>query len=233
MDDYAPEPDDNRPHRTDGPGEPERIDDVTGVILAGGAARRFGSDKLKYNFGGRPLVLVTAACLGQVFSRLLAVTDRPEIFADLPEGIPPVETTPDAMVCSARNAMVGVYTGLVRASTEWIFAVAGDMPFLQPPLIRYLTGSARDTFDMVIPMHGTDDELQEPLCALYHRRCIPHLEELLRAERYSFLTLVPRVRVATVREPDLRRFDPDLRSFFNINRREDVRKAELLHLLHT
>src|SRR5207302_1355146 len=71
-----------------------------------------------------------------------------------------VRTVPDAL--PGRRSLVGIYTGVLHVGGP-AFVCACDMPFLNPPLIRYL-GALADGVDVVIPQH--DGEF-EPLHAVH------------------------------------------------------------------
>ena len=80
--------------------------------------------------------------------------------------------------------------------------------------------------DVVVPRHGGKFE---PLHALYSRDCIPFAKASLDMGETRVLCFYPEVRVRTVEEEELMRFDPILQCFFNINTPEDLLRAEMLY----
>ncbi|MDH3360081.1 MAG: NTP transferase domain-containing protein, partial [Desulfobulbaceae bacterium] len=56
------------------------IADVTGVILAGGASSRFGSNKALAVHDGQPLISYAAAILERLFPQQLLVANTPEVY---------------------------------------------------------------------------------------------------------------------------------------------------------
>jgi molybdopterin-guanine dinucleotide biosynthesis protein A len=62
--------------------------------------------------------------------------------------------------------------------------------------------------------------------AVYKKTCLPAMVQQLEQGRLKIQGLFRKVRVKTVDEPDLRKMDAELISFFNINTPEDLVQAE-------
>ena len=82
-----------------------------------------------------------------------------------------------------------------------------------------------DGFDMVIPRVGI---LWEPLHAVYSKRCLPVIEQLLEEGNYTTDRLPSLVNVRYVEAVEIDRFDPEHLSFFNINTKADLEAARRL-----
>jgi molybdopterin-guanine dinucleotide biosynthesis protein A len=185
--------------------------DVAGIILAGGKSRRYGENKALVRLDGVPLIERVARVLGSVFKRVVLVTNSPgeyehlqlPMFEDLVKGLGPLG---------------GILTGLSVITEEAGFLVACDMPFLNPGLIRYMS-RIRENFDVVVPRVQGDFET---LHALYSHKCLPAIWKLVHAGEYQVFRFFPEVSVRYVEEDEIRCHDPDLRSFLNINRPEDL-----------
>ena len=93
-------------------------------------------------------------------------------------------------------------------------------------MVRLVTGQTEIQNDWVLPAY---DGHYEPLCAVYGKRCLPHLEILLKAGKVSILELFDLVNVKYIYEPELRRVDPDFYSFINVNTPEQLAKAQELY----
>jgi molybdopterin converting factor small subunit len=98
---------------------------------------------------------------------------------------------------------------------------ACDSAFLNPRLVSYLVSQAAE-YDIVVP-HW--EGRFQPLHAVYRRSVLPHLEEQLARNELRPVYLFDKVRTRTVREDEIRRFDPDGSSFFNMNTPEDYATA--------
>ncbi len=138
-----------------------------------------------------------------------------------------VETVPDRY--PGANALGGIATALGYAaerwgSASWVLCAACDMPLVDPLLVRCLL-RVRQGFEVVVPRVGGH---HEPLCALYRASCLQAVEEELARGNLCILDVYPKVRTREVDEAELRRVDPDLRSFLNVNRPEDLAAAAAL-----
>jgi molybdopterin-guanine dinucleotide biosynthesis protein A len=191
---------------------------ATAVILAGGMSRRLGRNKALEPFQGEPLIRRVIARMRQVGESLIVVVNDPERAAelDLPED---VATAVDRY--PGMGSLGGILTGLVTAPTEWSTYCACDMPFLNPQLYQLLL-SLRDGYDAVVPVV---DGRPEPTHAVYSRACVEPIRERIIAKDLKISSFFGEVRVCLVPEEQIRRSDPELLSFFNVNTQEDLTTA--------
>ncbi len=182
---------------------------LSGVILAGGESRRMGQDKRFLPVEGMPLLAWVRARLQPLVDEVIVVTRRPE---ELPECAARVVTD----IYPGRGVLAGVHAGLQAARGAWAFVMAGDMPLLNPDLVRAMVDVARTVpADIVVPRRGGEFE---PLHALYRPAvCAPAAEAALRRGARRIISFYPDVRVHPVNETFLARWDPAGRSFTNIN----------------
>jgi molybdopterin-guanine dinucleotide biosynthesis protein MobB len=192
-----------------------------GVVLAGGASRRFGSTKALATVGGVPLLQRVRSALEAV--PLPVVVIGPAEVArvaglpfreDLRPGAGPLGGLEAALVLAAERELRGV-------------ALVGcDMPFLAPRLIRRLVeeGEAHGV-PAVVPVTGEGASLQ-PLCAWYSTALIPTVSTMLDAGERSMTRLV-RATDATLLSPaEVERLCDPGRSFLNVNTIAEHRTAE-------
>ena len=130
---------------------------ITGVILAGGKSRRMGRDKAGLKIGGVTFIDNLMGIMRRLFARVIIAGDRPDLER------PGVPSYPDRYPGSALG---GLYTGLLAASNEMIFASSCDIPFPDEDLGRYMVSVSRG-FDVVVPQ--TSNGL-EPLFACYRQK---------------------------------------------------------------
>lgn len=189
--------------------------DITysGVILAGGSARRMGSDKRFLQVQGQSLVRRVLECLRPLVAELIVATLEPALFADLPAQI-----VTDAY--PGMGVLAGVHAGLAAARGEWAWVVAGDLPFLNPALLQAMMRLTQTAdADVIVPQR--QGEL-EPLHALYRpAACVPAAEAALQRSQRRIIAFYPDVRVHIILPDEIARYDPEGRSFFNINTPED------------
>jgi len=114
--------------------------DVTGIVLAGGRSKRFGSDKLTVELDGRPLLHVAIAMVAAVAGRLVVVV-APGAEPVLPEGLASridVVHDPEAF----GGPLVGLAAALGIVGTPTVLVAGGDMPRMVPAVLRRLASTA-------------------------------------------------------------------------------------------
>jgi molybdopterin-guanine dinucleotide biosynthesis protein A len=187
--------------------------------MAGGKSRRFGRDKALLTINGETLLARTLQTLGRVTSDLLVVgPPQRQHEAGAARVVP--DEYPDS------GPLGGIYTALRASALEHVLVVACDMPLLNVDLLRYLL-TIKDGWDVVLPRvdgHG------EQLHAVYATACLDPMQRRLDSGEYKIDRLFADVRVRTVEEDELRRHDPELQSFWNINTPADWERAQALLL---
>ena len=110
--------------------------------------------------------------------------------------------------------------GLRAARNAIAFVCSCDLPLLRAGVARALCAMV-DEYDAVVP--DIAGSLQ-PLCAAYRSEVALKMEALARGQ--SRLTaIVEHLTIRRVPEADLRRIDPDLRGFLNVNTPADYARA--------
>ena len=183
-----------------------KVAGVTGVILAGGASSRMGSNKaLLPHKGGRFIESIYRE-LCEIFPEVILVTNTPEQYQFLP-----CRKVPDLYL--GMGALAGIHAGLAQSANPSAFTVACDMPHLDPALIRHIA-SRRGDCDLVLPKseHG-----YEPLHALYNKSSLPVMESCLEQGERRIVSILPRLKVNEIPASEVAGFDPSFDSFSNIN----------------
>jgi molybdopterin-guanine dinucleotide biosynthesis protein A len=100
------------------------------------------------------------------------------------------------------------------------------MPFLNQAVIAQFT-SRRATADIVMAKLAAR---LHPMHALYGKRCLPALEQMIRARQLKIQEIVSHasLRVQYVIEADLLTIDPSWHSFQNVNTPADLEAARSL-----
>jgi len=83
----------------------------------------------------------------------------------------------------------GIYTALSVSSTDWNLIVACDMPGISADVLRTLLGSAEQSGKSCVVATGPTGD-PEPLCAVYHRSCLPVLARAIEEKRFKMRDLV-------------------------------------------
>jgi len=196
--------------------------EITGIILAGGKSLRYGSNKALEKIEGIPLIERVIHTMKGVFQTLILITNSPKEYAYL-------QLPMHRDIITGLGPLGGIYTGLETISNEAGFFVACDMPFLNIDLIRHMV-EMRDHFDAVVPKI---DWKFEALHALYSKRCLPFVRELIDAGGYQVINFFHRIRVRYLEEEEIRVLDPHMKSFININKPEEMAQAMNLNNINT
>lgn len=191
----------------------------SGVILAGGLSRRFdGVDKALIRINGRRIIGRLVDCFSTLFNELILVTNSPEKYLEWD-----LQIVTD--LYAVRSSLTGIHAALTYASHAHVFVSACDTPFLHSEIIRTLLDAVAPHIDVVIPETGAG---YEPLCAVYSKKCLQPIERNLSQGNYKIQNSFRKLRLKPIKEATLRRLDPELMSFYNINSPEDLARAEAL-----
>jgi molybdopterin-guanine dinucleotide biosynthesis protein A len=100
-------------------------------------------------------------------------------------------------ILPGRGPISGIYTALSMTSTDWILIAGCDMPALTPEILTGLLAAARVP-STCIAASGHDGE-HEPLCAIYHRRCLPAVARAIRENRFKMRDLLKELGAESLR----------------------------------
>ncbi|MFP4654846.1 MAG: molybdenum cofactor guanylyltransferase [Methanohalobium sp.] len=117
--------------------------------------------------------------------------------------------------------LAGMLEGFRAAKGEYVFVVACDMPFINADVINMLFESANE-HDAALPIW--DDGNVEPLHAVYRRQTfVVEIEEAIkRNERFVLAPVHHLNDIIYVDMDKIRNFDPELKTFLNINTFKDI-----------
>jgi molybdopterin-guanine dinucleotide biosynthesis protein A/predicted GNAT family acetyltransferase len=175
---------------------------LTGILLVGGASRRFGSAKALATLDGETLAARAWRTLGAVASGRIAVGKSTE-------GLElPFPLTDDGTDVQA--PLAGVVAGLRAAQTELTVVVPVDTPLLAPDHLRALADAC--TGLVTVPQTG-------PLPCALRRDALPMLERDLGAGRLALRDAFERLSGTVV--------SLELDALANVNTPADLARLEL------
>jgi molybdopterin-guanine dinucleotide biosynthesis protein A len=173
-----------------------------------------GTSKALLLFDDQPLIVHVVATLQRLFADVVVVA-APE--QDLPSM--PVRLVSDEV--AYQGPVGGIYYGLTAAGGDAAFVTSCDSVFLNVDLIAHLLDQLPE-HDVVVP-HWQGRF--QPLHAVYRRSVSPLLAEQLAHGQLRPVYLFDKVRLRRVDEDEIRRFDPEGVSFYNMNTPEDYAEA--------
>lgn len=184
--------------------------EFSGAVLAGGRSKRFGRDKARFVWRGRPL-------LAYVLDSLVAAQER-FIVAGRPYPEFGVAVYADAI--PGGDSLSGLHSALLHANNEWVAVAACDLPNLTPDYWAFLLERASDTQGQAVVAEGPTGWI-EPLAALYHKDAEPLARAQLERGDLFLKHLVEATEAEIVPWEELAvRFGSRL--FLNANRIEDL-----------
>ena len=119
----------------------------------------------------------------------------------------------------------GIAAGINAARSDRSFVLACDLPFVNHDLLRWMADLETDADALVPVTQGVSRqggvEVYQTLHAIYAKTCLPSIRRSLECGDFRTTSFLARVQVQTIDEDALRRVDPALRSFANVNTPSD------------
>jgi molybdopterin-guanine dinucleotide biosynthesis protein A len=193
------------------------------LVLAGGKSQRMKKNKILTKLGNKPLIMhVIENILGIINEVTLVIGKNDELekySAILPSSVTILKDSEEG-----KGPLMGILTGMQKMHSEYAMVLPCDSPFIKREVLEHIFHKVQDV-DAVIPRWPNGNI--EPLHAIYKiSSTVSAAEASLRADELMILDMIKRLKkVVYLNINDLRKFDQDLVSFFNINRQEDLRNA--------
>jgi molybdopterin-guanine dinucleotide biosynthesis protein A len=185
------------------------------IVLVGGEARRAGGrEKYFFTYRGKTFIDRLLDTLKEVVDEIVVVARDPEqcerfchldeirCISDIRRGIGPIG---------------GLHAGALTVHGEYVFVSACDMPCVHADVVSLLF-DAIDDYDAVIPSWNPD--MFEPLHAVYRRSAL--LGYLQEHQSLSLRSMVRSLNTRYISVDRIRQIDPELLTFVNINKLEDL-----------
>jgi len=206
------------------------------LILAGGKARRFQTkqddwqDKALTELSGKPLLIHAVQNVQNIVDEVAVCVNDEERKAKYAHVLKThglnVKIVVDEKISHISGPNVAIMSGLKAVHADYCLTLPCDMPFLQPNVAEYLFKQA-EGFEVVVPMwpngrletlimvleRPSTLEITETLCQLKR----PRSDDIPRGASKTLL-------VSPVNH--IKTLDPELKSFININSREDLTRLQ-------
>jgi molybdenum cofactor guanylyltransferase len=187
---------------------------ITGIVLAGGLARRMGGiDKGLIQLAGKPMVShVLERLKPQVDEILINANREIEHYAAYGYSIVSDEIEGYA------GPLAGLHRGMSAASQPFVMTVPCDSPFLPTDLAeRLMTGLLDNEAEIAVAKTGIQ---AHPVFCLCRKNLKPHLEAFLHAGGRKIDTWYGTLNVVEIA------FDDKPEAFVNINTIEELKSLE-------
>jgi molybdenum cofactor guanylyltransferase len=196
---------------------PTLSDTTAAIILSGGRSKRMGKNKALLPLPGNPSLTFVghlSSILTSFCPEVIIVARDESNAANF--ALPGVHVVTDEV--PDYGPLMGLYSGLNAMRAQRALVIAVDMPFVRPELVSFLL-SQPPSDSLLVPLVNT---VPQVLLAVYPRAILPSIEDRLQQGRHDLRCLLEVVPVQYVEETQLRRIDPQLRSFVNINTPEEL-----------
>lgn len=189
---------------------------VTGCILAGGRATRWGGqDKGLLMFATRPMVAHVVERFAPQVDHLIINANR-NLDAYRSFGWPVISDEEEGYL----GPLAGLASALGEAQDPWVATVPCDSPLLPVDLVRRLCATARDSGANVVIVD--DGERLQPVFALVKATLLPALRRYLQSGERKIMTWFNRQNLAAADFSDCQE------AFENINRPQDRARLEAI-----
>lgn len=152
-------------------------------ILAGGKSTRMGRNKAMLELNDRTFIDRISRELGGFEEVFISAAEK-GIYEEL--NLPVLYDEHHDI-----GPMEGIYQVLTHASSEYVFVCAADMPFIKKELVQYMAEFISSDFDCYCLV---DEDHVHPLCAIYSKRMLPVIEELISKGQYRLMNILNSVR---------------------------------------
>lgn len=194
------------------------------IILAGGFSKRFGRDKGLVKLKGKPLVMYLLEKVAKVVDEKVIVVSSE---AQKNAFSPLFEHVADVIVdkYDGRGPLVGALTGFETVQSEYSLLLPCDTPFLSGEIAALLLDCCKGR-SAVIPRWPNG--WIEPLQSAYNTKsAINTTKKTLEQGKMDVRSMISYLRgIQYISTMALKKLDPELLTFFNINTLSDLRKAE-------
>lgn len=187
----------------------------TALILVGGEARRSGGvEKYFFEYKGETFISHMIGTLAHVTDEIIIIA-RDEEQCRKFQDMAGIKTASDSV--RGIGPLGGIIAGIEEAEGDLIFITACDMPCIRSDVVEHLFSVIGD-YDAAVPYWS--DDMYEPLHAVYRKESLR--EYIQTHTSYSLRSMIRSINQLFIPIQDIRRLDPDLRSFTNINELTDL-----------
>jgi len=194
------------------------------IILAGGSSIRFGRNKALVRLKDKPLIEYIIDQSRKITDSIVVTISKNDSIEEFQKILPSdIEIIRDDG--GLKSPLTGLMSGMNKFSEGYIAAIACDMPFVKSEVLNMLFEKVIG-FDLAIPRWPNG--YLEPLLAVYEFKktwqCLRQLKISNSTRVSDLISMLEAVNYLDINE--IRKIDPSLRVFFNINSENELKIAE-------
>ncbi len=190
---------------------------ISAAILCGGKSTRIGKFKPFLEINGDIIIEKIITTLKQFFSEIIISANKKDYFKKYN-----LKVFED--IIPNKDIFGGIYTILKNISTDYVFIVPCDMPFLDPELIKFTLSQNFYNYDILF--YAIKGRFQ-PLFGIYHKNCVKFFEDAVKQTNFPRLMDITNLyKTLIISEKDIPSSINIEKAFFNINTEEDYYKAQ-------
>ncbi|MGA1226004.1 MAG: molybdenum cofactor guanylyltransferase [Tamlana sp.] len=186
------------------------MENITGIILAGGKSSRMGTDKGFLTLKGKPFIQHSIDALKPFTSDIIIVSNNSDydVF-----GLKRIED-----IIENEGPLAGIYSGLKHTKTDYNLILSCDIPLINSNILQKLIDAINDDSE-VIQIESNGKTM--PLIALYKKQCEQTFLEFLNKNERRLQLAISKCRMKNV-------VLNDEDTFFtkNINTPEQLKQVE-------
>ena len=191
------------------------------IVLCGGYSKRMGKDKGLMLFNNKPLiiqVLETACKCAEEVILVLRNSDQRKQYENI---LNKHYFNDNIKICTdeleGQGPLMGISNGLKCISRDEALIIPCDSPFIHQSFIENIFKYYNLIYDAVVP-EWPDGKL-EPLHAIYNKRIINNIHEILKEDKRDVQSLLLELDVRYI---PVYLLDQSKRTFLNLNYPEDL-----------
>jgi len=194
------------------------------VILAGGRSSRLGVDKSLLQIGKRTMIEHVMENISDVVDEIWVVARDEEQGKRIISKLGEANMAYDYIL--GYGPVAGMLAGLQSARAEYVIVLACDMPFVNSDVVNLLFSLAKG-YDAAVPRWP--DGRIEPLHAVYERKKMAGAcEKAIEEGKRNILAPLSTLQTHYVSTEAIKKIDPELKTFVNVNVPHDLEAARLL-----
>jgi molybdenum cofactor guanylyltransferase len=185
---------------------------IAGVVLAGGKSSRYGKPKMFEMYNGKCFYEYSVDALKGNLHFPIVIATNSNLISYFKRG--DVNFILEKETEAYQGPLFAMYNALSKIpDADWFFVLSCDIPFITSDFVNKMMDLTKDSqYDSIVPIQS---ETIHPLLALYHRRSLRKMEQLVAENKKQVRLLLKEIHVLNVP------FSSNDNIFTNINSQED------------